>query len=248
MYTPVFETKWNGVPVVSKRALDTMAECYIQDFNSGAMENPMEIDIDRFVIKQLGMEQDFQYLSHNGVYLGMTVFNDTDKVPIYDPYTNKAEYISAQAGTMLIDNRLLDERQERRYRFTVGHEGAHRILHSRYFQRAVNVDQPLMVQCRIDMSMQSFNSYKWTDSTWMEWQANYLSSALLMPKSMVQKIAENKQPKNSAFLTAACICAVSKTFNVSLQSAGIRLKELGLLGEFSKSDIEFEMSFLPRLV
>ena len=38
-----------------------------------------------------------------GVYLGMTVFNDTDKVPVYDPIQNRAEYISARANTIIID-------------------------------------------------------------------------------------------------------------------------------------------------
>ena len=46
-----------------------------------ALKSPQEIDIDLLAQDYLGMDQDFQYLSHCGVYLGMTVFNDTDKVP-----------------------------------------------------------------------------------------------------------------------------------------------------------------------
>lgn len=72
-------------------------------------------------------------VKRNGVYLGMTVFNDTNKVPIYDPATNRAEYISAKARTVIIDNRLLDENQRHRFRFTLGHEGGHDIFHSGYF-------------------------------------------------------------------------------------------------------------------
>ena len=49
----------------------------------------------------------------------MTVFNDTDRVPVYDPIQNRAEYISARANTIIIDRTLLEENQEHRYRFTV---------------------------------------------------------------------------------------------------------------------------------
>lgn len=96
-------------------------------------KSPQEIDIDLLAQDYLGMEQDFQYLSHCGVYLGMTVFNDTDKVPVYDPSTNRAEYISAKAHTVIIDRTLLENNQEHRYRFTMGHEAGHEFLHKEYF-------------------------------------------------------------------------------------------------------------------
>lgn len=87
-----------------------------------ALRTPQEIDIDLFVQDYLGMEQDFQYLSHCGLYLGMTVFNETDKIPVYNPAKYCAEYISTKAKTVIIDNSLLEENQEHRYRFTMGHE------------------------------------------------------------------------------------------------------------------------------
>lgn len=55
----------------------------------------MVIDIDGFAQSYLGLTQDFQYLSHNGIYLGMMIFNDTNKVPVYDPAT-KEPSISAR--------------------------------------------------------------------------------------------------------------------------------------------------------
>lgn len=110
------------------------------------------------------------------MYLGMTVFNDTNKVPIYDPATNRAEYISAKARTVIIDNRLLDENQRHRFRFTLGHEGGHDIFHSGYF--SYNPDQTSlfdeefvapMIQCRVDSGMtDSADTRKWDDHDWME--------------------------------------------------------------------------------
>jgi hypothetical protein len=75
MYFPSYRTKKNGVPILKKAEIEIIAERFIADFSPEALETPMEIDVDSFVLNYLGMKQDFQYLSHNGVYLGMTVFN-----------------------------------------------------------------------------------------------------------------------------------------------------------------------------
>ena len=133
MYNPAFRVKKNGVPVVSKKELDNIGERFVRDYQPDVLKTPGPVDIDGFVEHYLGMTPDYQYLSHNGIYLGMTVFNDTNKVPVYDPVAKRAEYISARARTVIIDNRLLEENQQHRYRFTLGHEGSHDILHSGYF-------------------------------------------------------------------------------------------------------------------
>lgn len=139
MYTPSLRVKNNGVPILSKAEIDAIGERFVQDFQPEVLTNLSPVDIEGFIEFYLGMTPDYQYLSHNGVYLGMTVFNDTNKVPVFDPATNRAEYISAKARTVIIDNRLLDESQRHRYRFTLGHEGGHDIFHSGYF--SYNPDQ-----------------------------------------------------------------------------------------------------------
>lgn len=108
MYTPSLRVKNNGVPILSKAEIDAIGERFVQDFQPEVLTNPSPVDIEGFIEFYLGMTPDYQYLSHNGVYLGMTVFNDTNKVPVFDPATNRAEYISAKARTVIIDNRLLD--------------------------------------------------------------------------------------------------------------------------------------------
>ena len=157
MYTPSLRVKNNGVPILSKAEIDAIGERFVQDFQPEVLTNPSPVDIEGFIEFYLGMTPDYQYLSHNGVYLGMTVFNDTDKVPVFDPATNRAEYISAKARTVIIDNRLLDESQRHRYRFTLGHEGGHDIFHSGYFsynpdQVSIFDDELIapMIQCRVD--------------------------------------------------------------------------------------------------
>lgn len=78
----------------------------------------------------------------------------------------------------------------------------------------------------------------------MEWQANYLSSSLLMPKSMVKKLIESLKSQDDFLRNDTSIYSVVKTFNVSYQAAEYRLKELGLLNKNkhgSSSILEFSI-------
>ena len=88
MYRPEIKRKRSGAPVLSRKEIDVIGQNIVGDFMPEALKSPQEIDIDLLAQDYLGMDQDFQYLSHCGVYLGMTVFNDTDKVPVYDPQNN----------------------------------------------------------------------------------------------------------------------------------------------------------------
>lgn len=241
MFRPEIRRKKSGAPVLSRNEIDVIGENLVSEFNPEAMVTPQEVDIDLFAQDYLGMEQDFQYLSHCGVYLGMTVFNDTDKVPIYDPLKKQADYISAKAHTVIIDKSLLAENQEHRYRFTMGHEASHEYLHKEYFAYDPNQitlfdlmgnGPAAMVQCRVDSKkMEQQPTEIWTDKDWMEWQANALSSSMLMPKSMVKLVVEEteRQQKGSNMLHYAIVDAISTVFNVSYEAATIRLKQLGYL-------------------
>lgn len=234
MYTPTFKTSRTNVPILSKSEIDTIGEELIQDFCPQAMETPMEIDVDRFITNYLGMEQDFQYLSHCGLYLGMTVFNDTDMIPVFNFDKWQAEFISAKAGTIFIDVSLLDPTQDHRYRFTAGHEAAHGILHGPYFsydpnQTCMYDDRLPMVQCRADSTKVCKPRFgpKRTDRGWMEWQANCLSSALLMPRKMVILAARRAERRSNS--ANAALEAVASIFNVSNEAAYYRLIDLGLI-------------------
>jgi Zn-dependent peptidase ImmA (M78 family) len=248
MYNPSFRVTKKGVPVVSKRELDIMGERFVRDFQPDVLKKPEPVDIDGFVEYYLGMTPDYQFLSHNGVYLGMTVFNDTNKVPVYDPVANRAEYIAAKARTVIIDNRLLEESQRHRYRFTMGHEGSHDILHSGYF--SYNPDQlsmfdlPLspMIQCRVDNpSAKKSDPNLWTDSDRMEWQANRLSSAILMPITAVEIVAKRYPASRSSVKDSfSLILETASVFDVSNEAAMYRLKELGYIPLLGQSDPGFQ--------
>ncbi len=234
MYFPTFRKKKNGVPVLSKEDIEFIAHRFVQEFQPGALVEPQELKMEEFIECYLGMTPDYQYLSHNGVYLGMTVFNDTDFVPVYSTETGKAEYIHANARTVIIDRRLIeDPRQEHRYRFTLGHEGGHDIFHTDVF--AYNPNQtclftdadPPMIQCRIDAGRtQKKDPRFWTDKERMEWQSNYFSSAFMMPRDTVEIVHSRNANKDRTMQNYMAITDMATTFNVSPEAALYRLREL----------------------
>jgi hypothetical protein len=237
VYNPEFHTNQNGVPIISGADLDIIGERLVFDFSPDLMCAPREIDIDRFVINYLGMKQDFFYLSHCGVYLGMTVFLDSNTIPVYIPELNQAEYASAKARTVIIDQSLMEDDQEHRYRFTMGHEGSHGILHTPYFLSDVGRGIPYsqeyskFIRCRADNYRFDIHSpsTRWTDAKRIEWQANRLSSAILMPKCMVSMLMAQMPNRGEVDRTRSISENVSEVFNVSLEAAFYRLKDLGYL-------------------
>lgn len=238
MYTPSYRTQKNGVPVLKKEEIDTIGEAYVRDFQPEVLRNPAPVDIEGFIECYLGMTTDYQYLSHNGIYLGMTVFNDTDRVIVWSPETNRAEYISAKARTVIVDNSLLEESQQHRYRFTLGHEGGHDIFHSAFFRYDPNQmsffgsTMAPMIQCRRDNTkMSKTNPRSWNDHDRMEFQANRFSSAILMPKSAVELVSQRHRKERSLIRSIAIVHDVVDTFDVSLEAATYRLKELGIVSK-----------------
>lgn len=232
MYIPALSYDARGVPKLSQNQIDKIAEGFIEDFQPEILMNPAQVNIEEFVECYLGMIPDYQYLSHNGIYLGMTVFNDTDKIPVYDPRTKRAEYISASAHTVIIERTLLEnDKQEHRYRFTLGHEAGHDIFHPKYYKfdmgplslLNLRIEVPPMVLCRRDsIGGKQKTTRNKTEKDWLEWQANSFSAALLMLRKAVEVVMKATTPKDA-------VTAIANVFNVSNEAAGYRLRELGYI-------------------
>ena len=89
MFMPALNYKKNGIPVLSRKMLDEIAEGYLADFRPEYLKYPQEVDIDQFAMEYLKLGQDFQYLTNNGSYLGMMVFGDSHTVEVYDETMNE---------------------------------------------------------------------------------------------------------------------------------------------------------------
>lgn len=208
------------------------------DFDHTSLSNPHPIDIERFVEKYLRMPIEFMYLSHCGVYLGTTVFQTTDYLPVYIPEDKCADYAHVEAGTVVIDGSLDKENQEHRLRFTIGHEGGHGVLHHSYFLNMMNSSERdstgVYMRCRSDFRVlgKDFTDFRsLTDAERAEQQANRFSAAVLMPRSAVKLLLASKAQSRTETWIKSAVNQISDTFNVSKEAAFYRLKGLEMIEE-----------------
>ncbi|MBP3887683.1 MAG: ImmA/IrrE family metallo-endopeptidase [Cellulosilyticum sp.] len=234
MIKPSFKRNWNGVPIIKDKEIDVIVEQIITQYNPKLLTNPQAIDIDDFALYYLNLKQDFKFLSHCGCIWGMMVFNDTRKVPVYNPELELAEYIEAEEGTIIIDNTLLDDSTEYRYRSTMAHECGHWIFHKDMFivneMQSSLFDEPreLAIACRSkDIEGQSGRRLV-TTNDWIEHHAKYFSAALLMPKSLMEIACHEAKQNGLVTTNEALIRYISRIFEVSPTSARIRIQQLGL--------------------
>ena len=131
------------------------------------------------------------------------------------------------------------QKNENRLRTTLSHEYGHVHLHGYLFemkdrQTDAFASSPTAnaIYCKRDTMISA------SKVDWLEWQASYASSALLMPSSYVRKAVAplHEQLKIFGPVTAdsahgkALIEAIAGAFSVSKDAARVRLSVLGLLG------------------
>ena len=240
MYYPAFKLSLSGLPILSKEQMERIAEKYIRDFIPEMLQNSMPLPVDDFCEGYQKLNVDYPYLSNNGCYLGLAIFGDQTPVTIYESETNSIRHELYNARTILIDRSLLEEEREQKLRFTAMHECSHQILHANYFQKPEAKSGGQRILCRQETVEKNASKpfTEWTDVDRMEWQANYLAAALLMPMASVQDCMNACQMKEyyqarvregmyeeTAFTNAAMELVYA--FRVSLFSAKIRLMSLG---------------------
>lgn len=148
---------------------------------------------------------------------------------------------------ILIDSSLKSD--EHKFNFTLAHELGHLALH-----RGVKIthapDDNINIETvnETPIAKTGFN----TESEWMEWQANYYASALLMPDNIftsklvqiqkqlgarIGKIYVDKQPCNQQRLYEI-IGMLGGFFHVSFSAAKYRLNALKLIDDKRKEHIK----------
>ena len=229
MYLPALKLSDTSVPILSKAQLERIAERYHKEYNTALDLKDDRMDPRRFAEEYLQLTLDYQWLSNNGCYLGMAIFRDATRIPVYFPEINAAKWISASKDTILIDRSLQQEYMRNGEKFTIVHECSHQILHWGYYRKQESVP------CRKESVQPSFAPTQWTDVDRMEWQANHLASALLIPLSALNKMIEERHmadyyqhrrmrgvSEKSALTQAAM--DVAARFGVSTLMAKIRLQ------------------------
>jgi Zn-dependent peptidase ImmA (M78 family) len=174
----------------------------------------------------------------------MTAFND-GMVEIMDEVTGRVTELPVTAGTVIIDSSLEAKRNEARRRFTMTHEGCHWLIHRKAFSEdnpfgpaGIYANQFLAAkEGRVDYSR---SQKERTDIESMERQADFLASAILMPKPALReafkdyfKFYDEKPRRIVRGISPMDDCHatqlpeyVAKIFNVSKRAALIRLEKL----------------------
>lgn len=239
MFEPQFRSQRNGVPILSDAEIDEHAELFITDYDKTLLTDPRPIDIEHFAEYYLGLQQEYNNLTHCGLILGRMVFNDAE-IPVYDAEAKRAEYASVKAGTILIDNTLLEEKTEYRLRSTVGHECGHWIYHAGYFyvdpfQMTLFQDETKVSTACRTTDIEGGKKQLATPLDWVEHHAKYFSAAILMPKQAVLMVANSpslrkavREECNGYKEDDLLASVIAETFNVSPASAKIRIKQLGV--------------------
>ena len=120
---------------LGKAALEFIAARELKRYENGLylFGSPCAIPIEEMIEQQYGISIEYHNLRHDMRVLGQMIFEDCF-APIYDADAMEYTVIDVQAGTMLIDIRLLQPRYSNRLRFTQAHELAHFLIHKEMFR------------------------------------------------------------------------------------------------------------------
>lgn len=261
MRRPEFRARKNGVPILKDDDIDKDVIVLLHDYNPELLEKPQALDIEDFAERFIGFGIHYDYLSNNGCIWGTMVFNNR-LILVYDPEANSIDYHPVDAGTIVVDNTLLEGPTEYALRSTIAHECGHGLYHPQIYKEddnqlslfPVNTSNKLAVSvCRKEDINGSAGARKEliTDHDWIEHHAKYFSASLLMNKAVMMKTYGNKEwrrkflfENGSGIADNNLVAQVARTFNVSPKSARIRLSKLGLLfeqNEFAHANIGYEM-------
>ena len=236
------------VPYISNDALDAYAEAVIADFAPELVHIPGQVDVEEFLEFYLGLSTRYCRLSYERKILGMTAFN-SGLLAVADEETGRPEAIPVTAGTVVFDTSLTGKRNIPRLRFTAMHEGSHWMIHREAFAEnnpfgkvGVYENQYLAAkEGRIDYSR---SQKERTDIERIERQADFLASALLMPRPALREayrmffgfygekprriIKGGSNPMDDCFAVGLPEYA-AKLFGVSKRAALIRLEKLAAI-------------------
>lgn len=238
-----YKQKFNGQYILSKIDIEKIATDVLMEFSPSNLVMPTQLDTMNFLQDYLGLDVKRKYIGtfESGI-LGSIVMCDEMEIPSYDEMFRPTVLIETY-GNVLISPNLSSRDNAPRRRYTEMHEGSHFILHKDYYKclDRKSTNQHKLIACR---RMELINDNPKTAADWIEWQADYLAAALLMPqevfydytRSIIRSLGvpcgyltvSSGANKRQAF---EIISKVAERFYVSYRAAQIRMIKLGLIRE-----------------
>ena len=177
------------VPIISKKDMDQEAAKFLRKYCPEALEKPMPIPVENIAELKMELDIDYVHIDEDCRTLGMMIFSD-GPVELYDKQAGQYIRRSYRKGTLLVESNLSEAGSRGRERFTIAHEMVHWEKHQPRFEMLALRDQTLARACRCPRAKTNRTR---TPEEWMEWQADHLAAAILMPAEMFkQRAAEFK--------------------------------------------------------
>ena len=237
-----YDQKGNGIYILSRSDIEKIATEILKEYAPENLEYIIPLNTVDFLENYLGLTLKKRYIGtlKSGI-LGLIVMNDIVEIPSYDEDFNQV-VLEETYGTVLITPTLFNIKNMNRKRYTEVHEAAHYILHKQYYnnlQKKASTNKNHYIACR---KVELHNKNPKTDSDWMEWQADTLAAALLMPQRMFTvftKAVFYKYGICNGYIMVddfvhkvqvrSIIKEVAEKFCVSYRAAQIRMLHLGLI-------------------
>lgn len=236
----------SGLPQVDIEFLENLGSEILREYQPWVFDVPCATNIYDLIYNHLHLEVYNEILSPDVSILGLISFKD-QKLPIYN---NRMEKDSREVvvGNIVIDPRLREI--PTRYRFTLGHEACHWILHRTFYENPNKRDYIFRhtgfsyVACKKDPKEYGRKNPKEaeTDDEWVEWQSDNLTGAIFMPRETfipaacqimqdlgyedMYLVAGRRDPNRDVVLDQ-----LASIFQVSRRSVKIRMRMLGLYVE-----------------
>ena len=156
-------------------------------------------------------------------------------VDVYLKDTDEYIQLTVRRGTMFIDPDVVELRNEGCFNNTVTHECVHWYKHRNYhlLDHVNDIKRSKKQQCPAAEPDERIQNER-KDEDWMEWQANGIAPRILMPKELFIQEAEDFREElseidNPYIWGYTLKNKLAEFFQVSKQSAGIWMQELGIL-------------------
>jgi len=216
---------------ISRKELETLSRKVLRQYLA-MCECPIDrIDPVDFTEKMCGIKFSFCNLSFYNEMQGLYI-HEAEKYGITLEVWGQdgiIESCNTDSQTVFIDERLLNDELTGLCNFTMMHEAAHRILKAMF---------PLEYNKPHDA--RSFHYYNCSSrkvDDWYEWQANALTSCLLLPRELIHKhmsrVGLNGQIRllNKIFAPREYeqFCTMADNLGVSKTALSIRLDQMGLI-------------------
>jgi hypothetical protein len=211
--------------------LDAEAEKFLSAYGyEDSITVPMPVPI-WDIAKRMSLEViQTECLSYDDSVQGAIAFSD-GIIDVYDWNSQELVGYEVHAGIVFIDATIGNAG---RIRNTLAHECFHWYKHRHYFNynRVNNNGQEFAFRCEKSNAKSSGQIAFHTDTEIMEWQAKMMAPRILMPKKAAITLLADLMKRSEGFINRTEVAELmvtefANTFEVSRQSAAIRMVELG---------------------